>query len=55
MLHVLTKAKTYVEVKLLQKSDIFNDDVNTVIAGYLTGISNKPIKEQLRLFSLQKN
>jgi len=53
MLHVLTKAKTYVEVKLLQKSDILNvlnDDVKIVIAGYLTGISNKPIEKQLRLF-----
>ena len=49
MLHVLTKVKTYVEIKSLQKSDILNDDINIVIAGYLTGISNKPIQKQLRL------
>lgn len=50
MLNVLTKVKTFVEVKSLQKSDILNNDVNIVIAGYLTGISSKPIEKQLRLF-----
>jgi hypothetical protein len=49
MLHLLTKAKTYVEVKSLQMSYILNYDVKTVIAGYLTGISNKPIEKQLQL------
>jgi len=50
MLKICAKIKTFVEVKSLQNSDILNDDVNTIIAGYLTGISNKPIRKQLRLF-----
>ena len=50
MLKFLAKMKTYIEVKSLQKANILNDDVNTIIAGYLTGISNKIIKDQLRLF-----
>ena len=50
MVKVLAKMKTYIEVKSFQKANILNDDVNTVIAGYLTGISNKIIKDQLRLF-----
>ena len=50
MVKVLAKMKTYIEVKSFQKANILNDDVNIVIAGYLTGVSNKIIKDQLRLF-----
>jgi len=50
MLAVCNQIKTFVEVKSLEKSYILNDDVNIIIAGYLTGISNKPIRIQLQTF-----
>jgi hypothetical protein len=50
MIKVLAKMKTYIEIKSFQKANILNDDVNSVIAGYLTGVSNNTIEKQLRLF-----
>jgi len=47
---ICDQIKTFSEVKSLENSYILNDDVIIRIAEYLTGICNKPIKEQLRLF-----
>ena len=50
MIQILLQLKTFIEVKSFQKMDVLNDDVNILIIGYLTGISNKIIKDQLKLF-----
>ena len=50
MIEILLQLKTLIEVKLFQKTDVLNDDVNTLIIGYLTGISKKNIEDQLKLF-----
>ena len=44
------KKMTYRNIHIFLENNKYNDDVLSVIVSFLTGISDKPIKEQLKLF-----